>query len=396
MTRSHAPSRRPGAIAPLTAFLLVPLVAMVAFAVDMGWITHTQNELQSAADAAALAGAGQLPDGFVAYYLRPQTAAAQQATLTASTTKASTAAKNYAGYNSAGGVSSLTLLDGDIEYGYTDAGGNYTALPGYQGYPNTIKVVMRRDATANTSLGLFFAKVLNINSVDLTATARATIYSGSIDGFRTSSPVVSRILPMTFDVNHWGNFMNTGAGPGSKIINMNANGQPQIDVYSTLKDRGNFGELSLDQGNNGASTISNWINNGVSGADLQAEYTQGLLPFSQHNSLNPPDWKGNPGLKTSTIHTAAANVGGLYLLPLFKPVNPDPTAYTAGVGQGSNYYYTIVGFVGVKITAADNKTITVQPSALIDPNAIYTSTTPAAPPTTSPLVTTFSAPKLTQ
>ena len=181
---------------------------------------------------------------------------------------------------------------------------------------------------------------------------------------------------------------------------MNANGQPQIDVYPSVKYTGNFGELSLDQGNDGASTISSWISNGVTSSDLQAESTLGLLPLSLHSPLQPPDWKGNPGLKTSTIHTAADNVGGLYLLPLFKPVNDGslaPSAYVAGVGQGSNYYYTIVGFVGVKITAADNKTITVQPSALIDPNAIYASTTPAAPPTaTTPLVTTFTAPKLTQ
>ena len=67
MTTRHP--RRRGGIAPMTAILLVPLVAMLAFAIDMGWITHTHNELQAAADAAALAGAAQLADDFVSYHL---------------------------------------------------------------------------------------------------------------------------------------------------------------------------------------------------------------------------------------------------------------------------------------------------------------------------------------
>jgi hypothetical protein len=46
------PHSRRGAIVPLTACLLIPLLALVAFAVDIAWITHTHNELQSAADAA--------------------------------------------------------------------------------------------------------------------------------------------------------------------------------------------------------------------------------------------------------------------------------------------------------------------------------------------------------
>ena len=58
---------------------------MIAFAVDMGWMTHTQNQLQSAADAAALAGAGQLADGFASYYLPGQTNARKQVILSAST-----------------------------------------------------------------------------------------------------------------------------------------------------------------------------------------------------------------------------------------------------------------------------------------------------------------------
>src|SRR4051794_25681198 len=95
---------RPGAIAPLTAVMLIFLVAMVAFAVDMGWMTLTQNELQSSADAAALAGTGPLLDGYVLYNLPLQTTTKKQTILADALTNARTAARQNAGYNAAGGV----------------------------------------------------------------------------------------------------------------------------------------------------------------------------------------------------------------------------------------------------------------------------------------------------
>src|SRR5260370_11785354 len=106
----HEPLRqhRRGAIAPLTALLLIPLLGMIPFAVDMGWITHSQNELHSAADAAALAGAAQLPDTWAAYYMIPQNGQspanqtpAQSALMTEPQKTPNTNAKQYAGHTRA-------------------------------------------------------------------------------------------------------------------------------------------------------------------------------------------------------------------------------------------------------------------------------------------------------
>lgn len=52
------PSSRSGAILVLTAVLMVVLIGMVAFGVDLGYVVLTRTQLQTAADAAALAGAG--------------------------------------------------------------------------------------------------------------------------------------------------------------------------------------------------------------------------------------------------------------------------------------------------------------------------------------------------
>ena len=122
--------KRRGAVAPLTAVLMIVLVGMVAFAVDIGWMVVAQAELQDAADAAALAGAGQLMSPSVQFSLPLQTATNQASIISAAETSAKTYAKNFAGYNKAGGVSSLVQLDSDIEFGLTDSKGNYTKYTG--------------------------------------------------------------------------------------------------------------------------------------------------------------------------------------------------------------------------------------------------------------------------
>src|SRR2546430_5203759 len=175
---------RRGAIVPLAALLMVALVGMVAFAVDVGWMTVTQSELQNTADAAALAGVSPLMDAYILYTLPGQTQ--KDIILNNALVSARAKAKQYAQYNAAGGVSALTLQDGDIEFGFLDANNKYTAMPAYSGFPNTIKVTMRRDGKANGSLNLFFARALGASKADLTATASATMYAGNINSFSIS------------------------------------------------------------------------------------------------------------------------------------------------------------------------------------------------------------------
>src|SRR6516225_3003564 len=220
--------RRKGVVAPLIGLLLIPLLGMAAFAVDVGWMVLAQSDLQNAADAAALAGAEQLigqqqlnastglyslNNGFAEYYMPGQTAVQQLAILNTAESAAKTVAKNYASYHSAGKVSSLALNDSDIEFGFTDSSGSYTACPAYKGYPNTLKVTVRLDSNANGSLPLFFGPILGKSTEDLVVTASATIYSGTVNSVSINPGFVSRMLPMTFDVNQWNNFLATGLGP---------------------------------------------------------------------------------------------------------------------------------------------------------------------------------------
>jgi Flp pilus assembly protein TadG len=403
-------NKRRGAVAPLAAVLMIVLLGMVAFAVDIGWIGVAQSELQNAADAAALAGAGQLMSPSVQFSLPQQTTANQTTILSAAETSAKTYAKNFASYNRAGSASSLVLLDNDIEFGFTDSSGNYTTYTGSNKYaasfPNTIKVTLRLDNTqgGNGPLSLFFGSVFGTSSTNLTATASATIYAGTVNNLSAGA----HILPMTVDVNVWNNYLATGLS-GDGLTHLGSNGLPQLELFpSSNLGPGNLGYLSLDDSSNSSSSISTWLQNGLSASDVQTLQQNQLLPLSQHSSTQW-DWKGEPGFKSADLNSLP--VGGTYLLPLFKPVvaTPGPTyqatvgtpgpATVGSSGAGSNAYYQIVQFVGVTITQLDKSTdVWIQPAAVSDPSMVLDPSTikPVVPGSSSQLATTFAPPKLSQ
>jgi Flp pilus assembly protein TadG len=413
---SHPPrNRRRGAIVPLTALLLVPLLAMMAFTIDVGWMVLVESNLQSAADSAALAGANSLMDGYVSYVQAglATSSSSQSSIISTYEATAKAAAKQYAALNGAGD-SSLTLLDSDIEFGYTNSSGTYTTPAPSGTYPNTIKVTLRRDSTANGALGLFFGPVLGTPTANLEAVAAATIYTANINSFQNVSGLNLDILPMTYDVNAWNNFLQTGQDPDGNT-NTDANGLPDLEVYPSVKYAGNFGLLGLDDSHVGTSTLNGWITNGFGQSDVQtllsnsasdetplvplSSHNQNILPSASTDGMGSWNWQGDTGMKTAVLHTLDNYAGQTYLLPLFQPLNPNQSSYQAGNGQGANYYYNIVQFVSIKIVSSNNGNkggLVVEPSAtVLNPNWVsLTNVVPAG--STSSTSFTFAPPKLSQ
>lgn len=390
-------SRRRGAVAPLAAILLVPLLAMIAFAVDLGYLVQVKTELQHTADAAALAGAQALQQPYTLWVVPTADKAALRA---AAISAAKTAAKNYASYNRAGNRA-LTLLDSDIECGFLDANGTYTASPASNQYPNTVRVIVRRDSNANTPVSLFFAPVLGASSVNMQATARATIYTGTITTFRNVPGFNGGLLPMTYDVDHWDGFVRTGQDPDGNESHA-SDGTPQVKVYPSVKYKGNFGQLALDDEHAGSSEIRSWIDDGVPPGTFDLLTSRGLLPLPRANPTT--DWLGDPGFKASTAMAVNDHQGERYILPLYKAVNPGKSngdGYEAGSGSGSKYNYNIVRFVPIRImyTNQTNREILVQPSGHTDSNATFDPTTLAPAGSRGETLassTTFTTPKLTE
>ena len=390
---------RRGAIAPLAVVFMIVLLAATACSVDLTWIILTQSELRNVADAAALAGANKLIDNHVLYHLPNQTSAQKDALLKAAQAEARAAAKLYTSFNGAGDKATLTLRDEDIEFGYLDRANKYTPLPNYTGYPNTITVKIRRDSNANQPLDLYFARVFARSSIELAAESAATIYTGSLDSFKSTSLTSIGALPVTYDVHHWDNFLATGLDPdGNKQLA--ADGNPQLQVYPSIKYKGNFGLISLDDNHIGASTVRTWIDFGMSPTDVQSLIDHQLIPLSAHPK-NAWDWNGENGFKAANVMDVNIYIGKSFIIPLYEPKNANANSYEAGVGQGSNYDFDIVAFVGITIMQPKNtnREVVVQPAAIVEPDAVFLTGTvmPAQPPDkTSKLVTTFTTPKLSR
>ena len=117
-----------GQILVLVALLALALIGLVALTIDLGGAYVTKAKLQTAADAAALAGAQNLPD----------------------ISSAKSAACNYAGLN-----------------GVQGAGTAVTATAPYDGDPNKIEAVCTKNVQYT------FARVLGFTNTDVSARAVA-------------------------------------------------------------------------------------------------------------------------------------------------------------------------------------------------------------------------------
>ncbi|MGR3311000.1 MAG: pilus assembly protein TadG-related protein [Candidatus Brocadiales bacterium] len=140
-----------GAIAILTVILLTTLVGFVALGTETGHIYTVRNQLQNAADSAAMAGAAYL-------YLPDRTDAINKATKEAI---------KYALKNKASNKP-VVLSTSDIEFS-----------PAAPENPLRIKVTVRRTKATGNPVQTLFASVLpgGISSVDVTATSTAALMS---------------------------------------------------------------------------------------------------------------------------------------------------------------------------------------------------------------------------
>ncbi len=407
MYSHRAIRKRKGAVSILACLLLIPLLAMLAFSIDAGWMVLVKTDLQNTADAAALAGAEKLQSGYVQYNLPGQLSQLQIARAATGNTPggALATAKQFAYYNKAGNVN-ISLPNQDVVFGFTNASGVFSTT--YSGFPNTVQVTVRRDPTANGNVGLFFGGLLGTSSIGMTATARATIYSGTVSSLQAIPGVQAHILPVTLDYKVWDQFYSTGMSPDGTIHINATNGNPELKVYPSPGNApGNFGLIDVGPPANNVPAFEAWIDDGETPNDIDYLINNNLLPVSM---TNPQNWKAGPGLKSTLLSNFQQELNVPNLIPLFQaaqyPTAANGNTYVAASANGQNATYAIVGFVGVAISDASgngsNMNISVQPTAIVDPTAVLQTTLPAGTqasaltPSVSAgtTITTFTAAKL--
>jgi hypothetical protein len=134
----------------VTAFCLIVVGGMIAFALDLGYIVLVRTQLQVAADSAAMAASSMIGDGAVI---------------------ARDVAKQYAANHVAGGEP-VRLADADIEFGIWDMT-TRSFTPGSD-MGNAVRVTARRTATSTDGeADLFFAPIFGRDRFSTSASAIA-------------------------------------------------------------------------------------------------------------------------------------------------------------------------------------------------------------------------------
>jgi hypothetical protein len=158
-------------VAVITAICLAFMIGFVALVIDVGHLYGVRNELQNAADAAALAGARALfpAAGYPDTGLIPLT---EPPFCSLAVAKGRAAAAD----NQAGGVANLATTAGDVQTGTWDWNSKtFTpdANPSFN--VNAVRAIIRRDAVANSPVASWFAFILGVDATPVDAQAVAAV-----------------------------------------------------------------------------------------------------------------------------------------------------------------------------------------------------------------------------
>lgn len=163
-----------GVTVVIVAIVLTVLIGFTALAVDVGYMYVTKNELQNVADASALAGAGYLGSIYETLsYDEQQTHEFSRSNIVG-------VAQQVALKNQAAKMN-ISINDADVTIGTWDGGtGTLAAMAAPIVGPDAVRVIARRDGNANGPILTFFARIFDIDTVDVSANATAALTGPAI------------------------------------------------------------------------------------------------------------------------------------------------------------------------------------------------------------------------
>ncbi len=346
--RSNNPA---GSVLPIVAISITVLLLMLAIGFDLGWIYLVKNELQNAADAAALAGASQLPDEdflFGAPDISDDIVACRDY------------AETYAGYNPAA-RRYITLdrndandPDGGVVVGYIEDPMDINSPLQTQGITeyNSVRVAAQLTQSLNGPLQLFFGALTGVDNLDIGAMATATI-DDRVIGFALKEGETLWMLPFTVNVDLWDEgYPGDPIGAsfsgllGLDILRMLAGiachesgwYSGVLKLYPYESGPGNFGTVDVGPPNNSTSDLIRQIRYGISPEDLEA--IGGLILTDDDDDGVFTKWlEGDTGLSTALRSAIEEIIDQPRIIPLYRD------AY----GSGNNRMFEIVRFAGVRV-----------------------------------------------
>ncbi|MFJ2364588.1 pilus assembly protein TadG-related protein [Pseudomonas sp. NPDC087697] len=242
-----------GAALILVVITLPVLFGVTALAVDFAYAYVVRNELQNAADAAALAGTGCLYPRSISSLCGNSANSAPD--FTTASIRANPANTEFSKNTAA----SAPITSGSIKTGYwnvTNPSIGVHAVQGTSDFP-AVQVTIKKDTGLNGGpVNTFIARIFGVNTVPIASTATAII----------SSPgtVVQGLLPIVITQCMYDNYWNSSSSP-PQPKNDPATGKPYVikigsSYHTGACEAGQWTSFSVDSNN--VPTIRDLITNG--------------------------------------------------------------------------------------------------------------------------------------
>ena len=302
--------QRRGSTCVLICVLMVPLLMLMAFCVDYGFLLFVRTDLQRVADQATIAAVRDLvPDDNGG-----QDLVAVRETI-----------RDYVTLNYG---QSFVVEDADIEIGRYNPATIYTSLELLNdGILDTVRITLRRTELSNNSVSLYFAKMFGLQTSDVSAVSTAVLQRARYIG------PGSGVLPIAIQDTAW-DLMEIGEsvsiyGSG-KIVDEWGNDVP-----------GNWGTVDIGPKSNSTKALSEQIETGLFQSDLDSLLGQGAIPISEYIDCmqNPLLLNGDTGLSAGLRHAIEDAEGTHKVAPI----------YTSFKGSGGNLEFKIVAWTSVTI-----------------------------------------------
>ncbi len=368
------------AVLAWTAVSATVIIGFAALAVDMGYLNVVHTQMQSAADAGALAGASALMDSS-----KFNTSVTRETLVELAKSRA----QEYCAKNKADGKY-LELLASDILVGYLpNSQYNQDEIITATANPyNACRITVKKEpGNPNGPVPLFFATLWGKTNSATWASATAVI-DDHISGVRTGQNG-GPLIPVSVRKQKWiDEIINQGGQDAFRIdletgeITPASDGTPEISIYPEKQKgkggegsdgAGNFGLLNFENGNNSVNPVGDQIRNGISSEEMNRTIGSDTITFYD-NAGNPISYgiSGTPGLKASLKDDFSSRLGdviGFFI-------------HTEVTNSGANCVYNIVDvkfgrLLYVNLNGSQNsKAIVIQPVAYKGPELMTNSNAP--------------------
>ena len=325
-------ANRRGAVLVLAALVMAFLLALAAFAVDLGYMCIVRAEAQNAADAAALAAGQELfneqrlrGEFFATYY------------------NACNVASQYTAMHKIGRNNGVLYAWEDCIIGTLNDPTNPDEHITWNGPEacNAMRVTVRAIRARQTQSPLFFASVFGLKDFDMEATATVA-FGDKIVGFRSNPRYgATSLLPFTLKMEDWQRLVDSGTedqwkyDPETGEMTPGQDGIPEMNMYPVDSGSGNFGTVDIGSSNNATPDLIRQIEEGVNQDDLDAMGGELVLDrFTGLFLLN-----GDTGISAAIKSAIAKIIGDARTIPL----------YVYCEGNGDTLNYQIGGFAGIRI-----------------------------------------------